>query len=98
MLVGLKTTSEVVYANAQGFGNSNQRIQRNVYAAAFNFTKVFGGKIGLFRKRFLAHTRLLATGSDCLTQNSAMLRPSHGWLRKQEAAFLETRYMCYFLP
>jgi hypothetical protein len=46
--IGIETASEFIHANAQGFSNSDQRMQRNVYATAFDFAKVFGGEIGLF--------------------------------------------------
>ena len=72
-----KLSDQIAHANVEGFGNSHEGIQRNVYAAAFDFSQVFITKVGFFCQLLLGHAALLAEFADVLTDSLVRLKAGH---------------------
>jgi hypothetical protein len=89
-------TDEVCERNLQGRGDPDQSVQRYIFLSALNLPHVLVAKVCHLRQLLLAQASLLAIIADVLANGSTM-RMRHKSSRKQEVAFSETRYMCYFL-
>lgn len=71
--------------DAQSFGDSSQRLNRNLIFSALNVADVISRQIRPFRKFFLAQTSFEPLGADGFAENSGYFAASrHNIIAKQE--------------
>jgi len=81
-----KVANNVAQPNAEGFSDSQQRINRDCPLCPFHLTDVNGMKVGFLSQFLLAESGLLTVQSNILANQTAMFwRTNHSPLPKQQA-------------
>ncbi len=81
-----KIANNVAQPDAEGFGNSQQRVNRDRPFRPFHLTDVNGMEVRFFSQFLLAEFSLLTVQSNILADQTAMFwRTNHSPLPKQQA-------------
>ena len=93
----LKSASQIIDLNRQGFADSDQGIHRNVHVSALNLAEIFGAESGLFGELLLGKRIPLAELANRFTQDPAMFWKTHDILAPKIAANQNPTYVRFYL-